>query len=88
MVYFIVMLLMLKNWELDLQIYALKVSQKQERHLLTLIKVVTVAILSGISLFSYPIIGVALAILVSIEVETGLVKRQSSSLSMGMDGFK
>lgn len=77
MVYFIVMLLMLKNWELDLQIYALKVSQKQERHLLTLIKVVTVAILSGISLFSYPIIGVALAILVSIGSRNWLSKKGS-----------
>lgn len=77
MVYFIVMLLMLKNWELDLQIYALKVSQKQERHLLTLIKVVTVAILSGISLFSYPIIGVALAILVSIGSRNWLNKKGS-----------
>ena len=77
MVYFIVMLLMLKNWELDLQIYALKVSQKQERHLLTLIKVVTVAILSGISLFSYPIIGVALAILVSIGSRNRLSKKSS-----------
>ncbi|TFJ40397.1 ABC transporter [Carnobacterium divergens] len=77
MVYFIVMLLMLKNWELDLQIYALKVSQKQERHLLTLIKVVTVAILSGVSLFSYPIIGVALAILVSIGSRNWLSKKSS-----------
>lgn len=77
MVYFIVMLLMLKNWELDLQIYALKVSQKQERHLLTLIKVVTVAILSGISLFIYPIIGVALAILVSIGSRNRLSKKSS-----------
>ncbi|MDT2010439.1 ABC transporter permease [Carnobacterium divergens] len=77
MVYFIVMLLMLKNWELDLQIYALKISQKQERHLLTLIKVVTVAILSGISLFSYPIIGVALAILVSIGSRNWLSKKGS-----------
>lgn len=77
MVYFIVMLLMLKNWELDLQIYALKVSQKQKRHLLTLIKVVTVAILSGISLFSYPIIGVALAILVSIGSRNWLSKKGS-----------
>ncbi|MDT1996924.1 ABC transporter [Carnobacterium divergens] len=77
MVYFIVMLLMLKNWELDLQIYALKVSQKQERHLLTLIKVVTVAILSGISLFIYPIIGVALAILVSIGSRNWLSKKGS-----------
>ncbi len=77
MVYFIVMLLMLKNWELDLQIYALKVSQKEERHLLTLIKVVTVAILSGVSLFSYPIIGVALAILVSIGSRNRLSKKSS-----------
>lgn len=77
MVYFIVMLLMLKNWELDLQIYALKVSQKEERHLLTLIKVVTVAILSGVSLFSYPIIGVALAILVSIGSRSWLSKKSS-----------
>lgn len=77
MVYFIVMLLMLKNWELDLQIYALKVSQKKERHLLTLIKVVTVAILSGVSLFSYPIIGVALAILVSIGSRNRLSKKSS-----------
>lgn len=77
MVYFIVMLLMLKNWELDLQIYALKVSQKQERHLLTLIKGVTVSILSGIYLFIYPIIGVALAILVSIGSRNWLSKKGS-----------
>ncbi|MCO6018137.1 ABC transporter [Carnobacterium divergens] len=75
MVYFIVMLLMLKNWELELQIYALKVSQKKERQMLTLIKVATVALISGISLFSYPIIGVVLAILLVVGSKNVLSKK-------------
>ena len=75
MVYFIVMVLMLKNWELELQIYALKVSQKKERQMLTLIKVATVALISGISLFSYPIIGVVLAILLVVGSKNVLSKK-------------
>ena len=75
MVYFIVMLLMLKNWELELQIYALKVSQKKERQMLTLIKVATVALISGISLFSYPIVGVVLAILLVVGSKNVLSKK-------------
>lgn len=66
MLYFIVMLLVLKNWELDLQIYALKVSQKTERRGLMGVKVLAVAIISGISLYSYPIVGVVLAVLLFI----------------------
>ncbi|MGX7419175.1 ABC transporter permease [Carnobacterium gallinarum] len=66
MLYFVVTLLLLKNWDLDAQLISLKISHKNERLKWQGAKLAVITLIAVISLFLNPIVGVVLAIALQI----------------------
>lgn len=66
MLYFVLTLLLLKNWELDWQVMNLKIADKKERLIWQSIKFIISLLIVAVSLFFNPIIGVILAVLLQV----------------------